>query len=130
MPKAQRHQFCLLTSTIEDGTCIIEPLIAPGFASARASDQDLAYGAGTVIHDCVAKIPSQGGIAKDFSKYCKSALLDANRFSRIVKLMDDQTLTTALVYSSPSKRQTYAATEMCVLWQLSILATPSWITCQ
>ncbi|CAF9943463.1 MAG: hypothetical protein ALECFALPRED_000407 [Alectoria fallacina] len=52
-----------------DGTCIIEALLGPGSTFARASLQDLAMGAYTVVQKCVEqKSPGEGGIAKDLGE--------------------------------------------------------------
>lgn len=71
----------------------MEPFVAPGFAFGRASSRDMALGAGSVIHDCVDKPTSQGGVAKDFSERnpdTRATLMDM--------LMSDQPQVKALGY--------------------------------
>ena len=59
----------LLNFFAADGTCIIEALIGPGSTFARASLQDLAKGAYTVVQKCVEqKSPGKGGIAKELGE--------------------------------------------------------------
>lgn len=49
-----------------DGTCVIEALLGPRSTFARASLQDVAMGAYTVVQKCVEqKTPGEGGIAKE-----------------------------------------------------------------
>lgn len=62
------HHLQSLKKPIVDGTCIVQPLVGPGFVSARASEQNLVLGAAAVIHDCVGNPTSQGGLAKEISK--------------------------------------------------------------
>lgn len=48
----------------------MKPYLPPGssFTIGRASQAELAFGVGAIIHDCVNKPNSQGGLGKEFSE--------------------------------------------------------------
>ena len=48
----------------------MEPFLPPGsgITIGRASQAELALGAGSIVRDCVDKPVSEGGLARDFSE--------------------------------------------------------------
>lgn len=52
-------------SNTEDGKCIVEPLVGPGFQSEQASERSVVLGAAGLIKRCIEqKNPSEGGLVK------------------------------------------------------------------